>query len=166
MTSLTQARSFKTILPTPRCWERWLITVSHLVLAFDELLMWLWGNNAFKHFVFRLHDCRVKFNDFTKNQLMHLSQVIYFRLPWRVISAMPERGASHSEGLWVKGPNTGAVTANETRANKWARKEEEVGVGGGGCWSWVKGGGGRGSCQVTQTPLGSLIKFSTFPHSH
>lgn len=33
----------------------------------------------------------------------------------------------------------------------------------------VVGEGGRvvdGSCQVTQTPLGSLIKFSTFPHSH
>lgn len=47
--------------------------------------------------------------------------------------------------------------------------EEERGGGVNGGREWEeKGGEGRGggSCRVTQTPFGSLIKFSTFQHSH
>lgn len=39
--------------------------------------------------------------------------------------------------------------------------------GGGSSGRGRKGAGGAGGgCQVRQNPLGSLIKFSTFPHSH
>lgn len=50
-----------------------------------------------------------------------------------------------------RGANTAVVAANKIRAKV----------------EWVEGEDvGGGLCQVTQTPLGGLIKFSTFPHSH
>lgn len=76
-----------------------------------------------------------------------------------------------------RGANTGIVTANEMRAKgergwegrrrRRGTREEVGGVDGGrGQRREWESGGWDGSCQVTQTPLGSLIKFSTFPHSH